>query len=195
MNGVDTDHGDDAAGRSRGAGYTVAEARAAAEAERAERRAERERQLGEIFGDGIPGRAVIAASWVATAVLSGVSVLTLVDRDTVAVYFVVTFSLFCLGGLLMVLDVVLAAARSTRDLMGIGGLFFLVDAAPRSVRRSLNASLASAVVVSVLTAVFGLSTPELAFGTLVPLLQLSLSGLWGVAYGAFTQRKDLHGDG
>ena len=73
--------------------------------------------------------------------------------------------------------------------MGIGGLFFLADAAPRPVQLSLNASLAVSLLVSVSAAVIGLSTPELAFGTLVPTLQLSLSGLWGVRHGLFPERN------
>ncbi len=77
--------------------------------------------------------------------------------------------------------------------MGIGGIFFLADAAPPKVQRWLNGSLGAAVAVSIVTAVVGLSTPELAFGTLAPLLQLSLSGLWGVRHGLFPDREESAG--
>lgn len=189
MNGVDPPDGIQPAHRS----GTVAQARAEAEAARALQREAREQQLREAFAEGTPGRGVMIASWVATVLLLGVSVVALVDREAIGVYFVTTVSLFFGGVVLLAADVVLAAVRSTRNLMGIGGLFFLVDSAPRQVRRSLNGSLAVAVSVSVGTAVVGLSTPELAFGTLAPLLQLSLSGLWGVRHGTFDEREDGSG--
>ena len=136
---------------------------------------------------------MLVLSWAVTALLGVISIVALLDPDFIGAYFVVTFVLFCLGGVLLALDVGLAIVRSTRDVMGIGGLFFLIDAAPRSVKWSLNGSLGVAVVISVATAVFGLSTPELAFGTLVPLLQLSLTGFWGVRHGLFSERGDSSG--
>lgn len=170
--------------------HTVADARAEAEARRAESRAAREQRMRDAFAGPIPGRGLLVLSWAATALLGVISIVALLDSEFIGAYFVVTFVLFCLGGVLLALDVVLAIARSTRDALGIGGLFFLADAAPRSVQRSLNGSLAAAVAISVATAVFGLSTPELAFGTLVPLLQLSLTGFWGVRHGLFSERGD-----
>lgn len=169
---------------------TVADARAETEARRAELREAREQRMRDAFTGTNPGRGVLVLSWAATTLLGAVSVIALVNSGAIGAYFVVTFALFCLGAVLFALDLVLAIARSTRDAMGIGGLFFLVDTAPRSVQRSLNGSLAAAVAVSVVTAVVGLSTPELAFGTLVPLFQLSLSGFWGVRHGLFNEREE-----
>lgn len=169
---------------------SVAEARAEAQARRGALRAEREARIAEAFPGEPPGRAIAHASWAATVALGVVSVLALLDADRfLTIYFVVTFTLFALGALLLAVDVVLAAVRSTTHSMGIGGLFFLADAAPRPVQLSLNASLAVSLLVSVSAAVIGLSTPELAFGTLVPTLQLSLSGLWGVRHGLFPERN------
>lgn len=177
-------------GATAGGPRTVADARAEAEARRAEFRKAREQRMRDVFTDPLRGRGVLVLSWSATALLGAISVITLVDPDFIGTYFVVTFVLFCLGVVLLALDVALAIARSTRDAMGIGGLFFLVDAAPRTVQRSFNGSLVAAVGISVTTAILGLSTPELAFGTLVPLLQLSLSGLWCVRHGLFDERGD-----
>ena len=98
------------------------------------------------------------------------------------------FLLFLAGIALFALDIMLAAARSTTDLMGIGGLFFLAGSAPRPAQISLNASLAVAIVISVTATVVRLSTPELAFGILVPTAQLSLTGFWGVRHGHFASR-------
>ena len=175
---------------------TAAEARAAAEAVRDERRGARDRRLSEAFGDSAPGRPVRVVSWSSTAVLAGVSLVTLLDHGLLGVYFVVTFSMFVLGAALLALDVVLAMARSTTHSMGIGGLFFAVDSAPRGVAVSLNASLGCAVLVALVTAIVGISTPELAFGTLSPLLQVALTGLWTVRHGLFPARgADAGGDG
>lgn len=170
---------------------SAAEARAQVEASRDARRAERERRFRQAYGDDVPGGAIRLSSWLATALLAGVSVVALFSEGALGAYFVVTFAMFTAGALVLALDVVLAVARSTTDSMGMGGLFFAIESAPLVVARSLNASLAVAVVVSVLTALVGLDTPELTFGTLAPLLQLALSGLWGVRHGSFPKRTDV----
>ncbi len=177
-------------GEDRSAADSVADARAHQQQLQREARLERERRFDEAFAEGVPGRWISSASWLGTIALAVVSVLALVDPDAfLPAFFVATFALFTLGAALLALDVVLAAARSTTHAMGIGGLFFLAGSAPRAVQYSLNGSLLAAVLVSVGVAVVGLSTPELAFGTLVPTLQLSLTGLWGVRHGLFPERS------
>lgn len=172
-----------------GAG-SAAEARAAVEAQRAARAGARAAELAEAFPGTPPGRPTVWASWAATVALVVVSALALADTDAfLGAYFAVTFGLFLAGAAVFAVDLVLAAARSTTHSMGIGGLFFLAGSAPRSVQVHLNASLATAVIVSVGTTVARLSTPELAFGTLAPMLQLALSGFWGVRHGHFPQRS------
>lgn len=173
---------------------SAAEARAQVEAQREARRAEKQRRLDEAFPGVLPGRWIIRASWLATALQSAVSALAVVDPDRfLGVFFGVTMALFLLGSVLFVVDIVLAAARSTTDAMGIGGLFFLAGSAPRAAALPLNASLGVVVAVAVAAALAGLSSPELAFGTLSPMLQLSLSGLWGVRHGLFEPRGDTDG--
>lgn len=174
--------------RTTGSVPTAAEARAAAEAARTRRRDAHDRRMAEAFGAQPPGRLIVATSWSATAVLAVVSVLALADGAMIGAFFVVTFAMFAAGAVVLAADVVLAAVRSARDSMGIGGIFFALDSAPRGITRSLNGSLATAVVISVVTPVAGLSRPELAFGTLAPLLQLSLTGLWSVRHGLFAER-------
>jgi hypothetical protein len=181
----------DDAEQAPGAPRSAAEARARVEAERAARSAAREAELAAAFPGGLPGRPTIWVSWAATLVATLVSVAALVDVDAfLGAYFAVTFALFLAGSGVFVVDLVLAAARSTTHTMGIGGLFFLAGSAPRAARLALNASLAAAVVVSVATALARLSTPELAFGTLAPTFQLSLSGWWGVRHGHFPPRAE-----
>ncbi|MGI9577179.1 MAG: hypothetical protein ACR2OH_03160 [Microthrixaceae bacterium] len=181
---------EDRAGRSP---VSAAEARAAVEARRTEARAAHAAKLRTAFGAGVPGRPTIWATWVATSLQALVSVLALVEEDRfLAAFLLLALGLFVIGALLFAVDIVLAAARSTRDSMGIGGLFFCAGSAPRWVAVSFNTSLATAVVVCVATALSRLSTPEFAFGTLVPILQLSLSGFWGVRHGMFEARGTDH---
>ena len=183
----------DDAEQASGGPRSAAEARARVEAERAASSAAREAALAAAFPGGLPGRPTIWVSWAATVLATLVSVAALADVDAfLGAYFVVTFGLFLAGAGTFAVDLVLAAARSTTHTMGIGGLFFLAGSAPRAARLALNASLAAAAVVSVATALARLSTPELAFGTLAPMFQLSLSGWWGVRHGHFPLRA---GDG
>jgi hypothetical protein len=167
---------------------TVAEARAEAEADRAARRGEREAAMQAAFGDGVPGRWIIAASWTCTAVFALAAVPALIDpQDAVAVFFAVSVVLFVAGCALFMVDLVLAAARSRDDAMGIGGLFFLAGSAPTGVQRHLLGSLAVQVVVAVGAAALDPFTP-LAFGTLVPTIGLAFCGLWAVRHGLFPAR-------
>ncbi len=92
----------------------MAEARAAAEAQRAEHREAKEKRLNEAFVGNPPGQAIVVSTWMATALLAVVSVVALVSNGALEAFFVATFSMFCLGALLLAVDVVLAAARSTR---------------------------------------------------------------------------------
>lgn len=168
---------------------SAAEARAAVEARRGEERARREAWFADRFSDGVPGRWIVATSWCSTALFTAVTVPAVIDpKRFVLAFFVVSTVLFLLGCALFVADLVLAAARSRDDAMGIGGLFFLVGAAPRAVQVHLLGSLAVQVVVAVAGAAVRPFTP-LAFGTLVPTLALALAGLWSVRHGLFPARS------
>lgn len=167
---------------------SAAEARAEAEADRAARRGEREASMQAAFGDGLPGRWIVAASWGCTALFTLSAIPALIDpEDSITVYFTVSVVLFLLGCALFMVDLVLAAARSRDDAMGIGGLFFLAGSAPPAAQRHLLGSLGVQVVVAVGAAALDPFTP-LAFGTLVPTVGLAFCGLWAVRHGLFPAR-------
>lgn len=167
---------------------TAAEARAEVEARRAATKDARAAELDERFGDGTPGRPIIVASWLVTAVFVAVTVPAVIDPDRfIGAFFVVSLVIFFLACALFVVDIVLAAARSRDDAMGIGGLFFLAGCAPRSVQIHLLSALAIQVVVAIVAAAVRPFTP-LAFGTLVPMVGLGFSGLWAVRHGLFPSR-------
>ncbi|CAN5542468.1 hypothetical protein BH10ACT3_BH10ACT3_22600 [soil metagenome] len=164
---------------------TAAEARAEFEADRAANKAAKRAQMDAAFGDGVPGRAIVVLSWICTAVFTLVTVPAIIDPDRfVGLFFVVSVVLFFAGCALFVVDIVLAAARSRDDLMGIGGLFFLIGSAPRSAQANLLGSMAVQLVVAVAGAAAHPFTP-LAFGTLVPMIGLAFCGLWTVRHGNF----------
>lgn len=164
---------------------SAAEARARVEARREEERAARAAAMRERFGDSVPGRWIILASWCSTVLFAFVTVPAAFDPDRfIGPFFVVSVVLFFLGCALFVIDLVFAAARSRDDVMGIGGLFFLVGSAPRPVQVHLLGSLGAQVVVATVGAAAHPFTP-LAFGTLVPTLALALTGLWSVRHGLF----------
>jgi len=169
---------------------SAADARAEVEARRAEASSAREETLAAAFPGPVPGAPIRWVSWIGTVAQTVVSVAAVVDPDRfLTTFFVVSMALFLLGMLVLAIDVLMAVARSRYDLMGIGGLFFLVGCAPKAARTSLNASLGVALVVAVAATVARLSTPELAFGTLAPLFQLGMTGLWGVRHGHFPPRS------
>ena len=102
-------------------------------------------------------------------------------------FFAVSVVLFLAGCALFMVVLVLAAARSREDAMGMGGLFFLAGSAPATVQRHLLGSLAVQVVVAIAAAALDPFTP-LAFGTLVPTIGLAFCGLWAVRHGLFPPR-------
>lgn len=174
---------------------SAADARAEVEARSAQVAAEREAAFREAYGDGTPGRWVLVASWVATAVFTVVALVATVAVGSADVVFVaVTAGLFAAGCLLFLVDMVLAAARSREASIGIGGLFFLSGSAPVVVRRHLLGSLGVQVVVALAVAAIGFVRIDdsrlnvLAFGILVPVIGLGACGYWAVRWGLFPDR-------
>jgi hypothetical protein len=167
---------------------TAAEARAEVEARREATKVARAAELDERFGDTLPGKGIIGTSWFVTAAFVVVTVPAVIDPDRfIGAFFVVSLVIFFLACALFAIDIVLAAARSRDDAMGIGGLFFLAGCAPRRAQVHLMAALAVQVVVALVAAAVHPFTP-LAFGTLVPMVGLSFSGLWAVRHGLFPPR-------
>ncbi len=181
--------------RDRPRAPTAAEARAEVEARRAEVRAERERQFAEAYGDDVPGRWILAVSWVSTLVFVVVAAAAALQpgsasEPSIGLQGFVTLALgyFALGCAVFAVDLVLIAARSRESLMGIGGLFFLAGAAPRPVQWHLLGSFGVQVAVSLVAAAVRPFTP-LAFGILAPTLGLAFCGLWAVRHGVFDPRR------
>ncbi|MEZ5140946.1 MAG: hypothetical protein R2726_00260 [Acidimicrobiales bacterium] len=132
--------------------------------------------------------------WIVTASLGGTALFTVtalaataVPEPLVYVSVPVALVLFALGSGAFLLAYWNAVQRSRESLIGIGGLYFLVGCAPARVRNLMNLSLAVEVVVGLVTASIRVFTP-LAFGLLVPMWALGLSGLWASRFGVFPPR-------
>ena len=164
---------------------TAAEARAEFEANRSANKAERRAKMDATYGQVVPGRWILIVSWLCTLAFVAVTVPAILEPDEfVGASFALSLVLFFAGCALFAIDIVLAAARSRDDLMGIGGLFFLIGSAPRNVQVHLLGSLGIQVVVATAGAATHPFTP-LAFGILVPMVGLGWCGLWAVRHGSF----------
>jgi len=174
---------------------SAAQARAEMQARQGSERAERRRSLEAAFAGPLPGRWIIVASWAGTILFTVTSVVgAIVFRNTPTtvaqqVAAMVALGLFGLGCVGFVAAIVAGGQRSRTSMMGIGGWFLLVGSAPRRAQWLLSGSTATQVAVGIATAAARLFT-TLAFGTLVWVYGLALSGIWGARYGRFPDRPD-----
>ena len=136
--------------------------------------------------------AIVRASWAGTAVFAVTAALAAVVGGTATTVpaAAVALALFAAGIGLFFWAYAVAVNRSRTDAIGIGGLFFLAGegTAPAHVRRALLGALAVQTAVGLGTAAARPFT-SLAFGVLVPLYGLALTGLWGARHGRFGSRR------
>jgi hypothetical protein len=130
---------------------------------------------------------LVRASWAGTAVFTAVSVLAVASHTARAAAVAVDLVLFLAGIVAFLVALARAIGRSRQELLTLPGVFFLQDSAPQTVRRHLLASVAVEVVVAFVTAGLRPYT-SVAFGILVPVYALGLTGLWGAARGRYEAR-------
>lgn len=137
-------------------------------------------------GKGAAGTGLVAAATWGTALFVATAVGAAAAPDALVVVSVpVALVLFALGCLANVRALVVAAGRSRREAVHLGGLFFLSQGvAPAAVRRLLLGAFAAQVVVALTTASVR-PFSGLAFGVLVPVFGLGLAALWAARHGAF----------
>ncbi len=138
---------------------------------------------------GVEGREFLQACWAGTGVFTAIAILTTAFPDPMAVLIaVVSLGLLAVGCAAMLWAFQRGLRRSRYELIGVGGLYFLAGCAPRSVRFSMMAALAVEVVVALAAASVRPFTAS-AFGILVPVYALGLSGAWGARHGTFPPRR------
>ena len=129
----------------------------------------------------------MAASWIGSAVFAVTAIGDAITSSLKWPAFVVAVGMFAVGTGLFVAALVIAAGRSRREEIGMGGLFFLQGSAPRDVQWHLLGSLIAQVVIAFATAAARPYT-SLAFGILAPVYGLGLTGLWAARHGTFGPR-------
>ncbi len=135
------------------------------------------------------GPANVRAGVAGTAVFAVAAVDAVADSSFELVAVIVDLLLFAGGVIAFLWAYAVAIRRSREVLIGIGGLYFLQDSAPRPVQFRLLGALAIQVAAAFATA--GVRPfSGLAFGVLVPVWGLGLCGLWAARYGTFPPRAD-----
>ena len=134
------------------------------------------------------GQDLLRVCWVGTALFTAIAVLTTAFPDPMAVPIaVVSLGLLAAGCAAMLWAFQRALQRSRYELIGVGGLYFLAGCAPRPVRASMMGALGAQLVVALAAASARPFTAS-AFGILVPVYALGLSGAWGAKHGSFPSR-------
>lgn len=135
------------------------------------------------------GQAIINLSWAGTAVYAALALAGTIVPDWFAVpTAALSGVLFVIGCVLFLWAYGVAVARSRTDAIGIGGLYFLADSAPRVPKFRLRLSFAIEIVAAIVSSSVRPFTP-MAFGFLVPVFGLGAMGLWGARYGTFEPRR------
>lgn len=138
----------------------------------------------------ISGRSIINMSWAGSGLYTALAIAGSIAPDWFATpTAIVSVVLFFVGCVVFLWAYGIAVSRSRRDLIGIGGLYFLAGTAPKVVRFRLRLSFAVQIVAAIASSSIRPFTP-MAFGFLVPVFGLGLSGLWGAKYGIFERRAD-----
>ena len=140
--------------------------------------------------DAIEGSGIVNAAWAGTGAFAvTAAIATIADADAMTYIAVgVALVLFAVGCGAFLWAYALAVARSREELIGIGGLYFLADSAPKVVAFRLRLVLAIEIVVALATSAIRPYT-SIAFGILVPMFGLGLMGLWGARHGTFPPRN------
>jgi hypothetical protein len=147
----------------------------------------------EVEGDldaELPGAALINFSWAGTALYAALALAGTIAPDSFGVSTAaVAGVLFVIGCVVFLWAYAVAVSRSRKDLIGIGGLYFLAGTAPKLVRFRLRLSFAIEIVAAIASSSIRPFT-LMAFGFLVPVYGLGMMGLWGARHGTFFPRDN-----
>lgn len=147
---------------------------------------------GRALPQGEPGDGIVRGSIVGTALFVVAAVLAALFPDSLRIpYAVLAIALFAIGCVTFLWAYFIAVERSRLELIDTFGLYFLSNVAPTRTRRWLMAALVIQVVVAIAAAAVR-PYSAVAFGILVPVFGLGLSGLWGARHGTFPERTELN---
>jgi hypothetical protein len=138
----------------------------------------------------VPDDPVVRPAVIATVAFAVASVMAVASEAAAGFVAVFDLILFALGVLAFARTLLLAASRSRTDELSVAGIWFLNGSAPRPIQVWLLGCLAVQVVVAVVAASLRPYT-SVAFGVLVPMFGLGLSGLWAARSGTFPPRTSV----
>jgi hypothetical protein len=133
----------------------------------------------------LPGRTIVRAGWIANVVFAATAIPAAISSDDTVVFVgvAVALLLFFISIATFVYAFALAVSRSARgDNIAVANLFFLQGSAPRPVQREFLWMFLACVAVTAGTVAWE------PFGVLVPMLPISLAGVWAARYGTFPPR-------
>ena len=142
------------------------------------------------------GRLIVQTNLVLTVmfIVASAIAVTVFDQPWKSIAVAVSLLCFTVGVVAFLWGYWSAVQRSREDEIGVAVLYFLMDGvAPLPVSRIMNWLLGVQCAVALGAALSRPSTDgkpgsTLAFGILVPMLGLGLSGLWGALHGTFRPR-------
>jgi hypothetical protein len=142
-------------------------------------------RAADATSDRAPGRSILVAGWIANAMFAVTAIpAAIVQGDAiegVAIAVALLFFFVAIGT--FVYAFAIAVARSTRgDNVAVANLFFLEGSAPKRVRRDFLVLFLVCVAIAAATAAWE------PFGVLVPMLPVSLAGVWAARHGKFPPR-------
>ena len=147
--------------------------------------------------DNMAGSLIVKINLAMTGLFAVASVVaaTAFSQPWKSIAVVISLLCFAIGITVFLWGYWTAVQRSRTDEISVAAMYFLIDgAAPASVARILNSTLAAQVIVAIATAISRSSTDgkagsTLAFGILVPMMGLGFNGLWASMYGTFSPRQ------
>jgi hypothetical protein len=140
----------------------------------------------------VPDDPVVKPAVLGTVAFAIASAIAVANEDAAAIVAVFDLLLFALGLLAFVRTLLSAAQRSRTEELSVAGIWFLNGSAPKDVQWWLLGSLAAQLVISFVAAGLRPYT-AVAFGVLVPMFGLGLTGLWAVRSGTFPPRTGRSG--
>ena len=148
-------------------------------------------------GHTTQGLVIQRTNFVCTTLFIVTALYAAIVFDTIAQWVgaVTAMTLFAIGVATFLWGFWNAVQRSRHEDIAVSEVYFLLrDAAPRGVRRSMNAMLLAQIITAFGTTFARTSGPDgrpgssLAVGILVPVLGIGLNGLWSSRYGKFPRR-------
>jgi hypothetical protein len=131
------------------------------------------------------GRGLIGVDVAGVAAFVVVAVAAAVAPDAMTgVLLVVSLVQFAVGSLAFLWAYAVAVSRSRTEAIGMGGLFFLSQSAPRRVQVVMMVAWAVQIVVAFIPASLAVFTGA-AFALLAPMWGIGLAGLWAARHGVF----------